>query len=218
MRKDGRLTRRNVIDKSLQIFSVKGYFNASISDILEATGLTKGGFYGHFASKEELWIAAYEQAVEIWKGIVFKGVRDVADPIERIIKTIENDLRDYIGSEVFAGGCFFFNSLVELSGQSAALSGRILRGFEDFSRLLASWLAEAERKGMIRSGLDVKEIADFLVTSINGAAALYAAGRDPRILRQTVRQLQLYLDHLRARNDTPPGAGTSANEKGGQAP
>jgi AcrR family transcriptional regulator len=177
---------------------VKGYYNASINDILEATGLTKGGFYGHFASKEDLWSAAYEQAVRIWRAIVFKGVREIADPIERIVKTIENDLRDYIGSETFAGGCFFFNSLVELSGQSPTLSGRILGGFEDFSRLLASWLAEAERKGMLRYGLDVKEIADFIVVSINGAAALYAARRDPCVLSQTVRQLRSYLDHLKA--------------------
>jgi AcrR family transcriptional regulator len=199
MRKNGTLTRQNVIGKSLQIFSVKGYHNASISDILDATGLTKGGFYGHFASKEELWIAAYEKAVEIWKGIVFKGVRKIADPIERIEKTIENDLRDYIGAEVFAGGCFFFNNLVELSGQSPRLSARILRGFEDYSRLLASWLAEADRKGMLRSGLDLQGIADFVVISINGAAALYSAGRDPRILRETVRQLRSYLDCLKAK-------------------
>jgi TetR/AcrR family transcriptional repressor of nem operon len=37
----GKLTRRNIIEKALQLFSVKGYFNTSISDILQATGLTK---------------------------------------------------------------------------------------------------------------------------------------------------------------------------------
>jgi len=198
MRKNGNLTRQNVIDKSLQIFSVKGYYNASINDILDATGLTKGGFYGHFASKEDLWIAAYGKAVEIWKGIVFKGVREIVDPIERIARTVENDLKDYIGSEVFAGGCFFFNNLVELSGQSPMLSRRVLRGFEDFSRLLASWLSEADRKGMLRPGLDLEGIADFVVISINGAAALYSANRDPRTLRGTIQQLRLYLNHLKA--------------------
>jgi AcrR family transcriptional regulator len=198
MSNKGSLTRQSVIDKSLQIFSVKGYYNASINDILEATGLTKGGFYGHFASKEDLWTAAYDKAVEIWKGIVFKGIREIDDPIERLAKTIENDLQDYIGSGVFDGGCFFFNNLVELSGQSAPLSGRILRGLEDFSRLLASWLAEADRKGMLRPGLDLKGIADFVVVSVNGAAALFSASRDPRILRETVMQLRSYLDHLKA--------------------
>jgi len=39
----GAKTRQRIIEESLQLFTVKGYFNTSISDILEATDLTKGG-------------------------------------------------------------------------------------------------------------------------------------------------------------------------------
>ena len=145
----GTQTRQSIIEKSLQLFSVKGYFNTSISDILEATDLTKGGLYGHFRSKEDIWYAVYEEAVIIWKDIVFKDMRAISDPVNRIEKTIENDLRAYLGADVFDGGCFFLNSLVELSGQSGAMSRHILRGFVRFSRLLRSWLKEADQKGML---------------------------------------------------------------------
>ena len=101
MRKDGRETRHNVIEKSLQIFSVKEYYNISISDIMAATGLTKGGLYSHFDSKEAIWIAAYERAVESWREIVFKVVRKISDLLDRIAKAIENDLRDNCCGEVF---------------------------------------------------------------------------------------------------------------------
>jgi TetR/AcrR family transcriptional repressor of nem operon len=47
-----------------------------------------------------------------------------------------------------------FNSLVELSRQSRTMSIRILRGFVRFSRLLRSWLKEADQKGMLKHGLD----------------------------------------------------------------
>jgi len=67
-------TKQNIINKSLQLFSVKGYYNTSINDILEATGLTKGGLYGHFKSKEEIWYAVYDEAVTIWRDIVFKDI------------------------------------------------------------------------------------------------------------------------------------------------
>ena len=76
MANKGIQTRRNIIEKSLQLFSVKGYYNTSVSDILNATGLTKGGLYGHFASKEDIWYAVYDEAVTIWKAIVFKGIRN----------------------------------------------------------------------------------------------------------------------------------------------
>ncbi len=193
----GAQTRRKIIERSLQLFSVKGYFNTSISDILEATGLTKGGLYGHFQSKEDIWYAVYEEAVGIWRGIVLKDVRKISDPLERIEKTIENDLKDYMGSDVFDGGCFFFNSLVELSGQSGAMSRQILRGFVRFSRLFCSWLDEAEQKGILREGLDSQEIADFIVISLNGAGALYSASRDANIWKRTISQLHFYINQLR---------------------
>ncbi len=63
----GAQTKEKIIETSLHLFSVKGYYNTSINDILEATQLTKGGLYGHFKSKDELWQAAYDRAVEIWK-------------------------------------------------------------------------------------------------------------------------------------------------------
>jgi AcrR family transcriptional regulator len=198
MRQDGTRTREKIIEETLQIFSVKGYYNTSINDILEATELTKGGLYGHFASKEEIWGAAYERAVGIWKEIVFKGARRVADPIERIEKVIHNDLFEYCGAEVFAGGCFFFNMLIELSGQSETMSRRIRGGFMEFAGLLASWLEEAAGKKLLKKGVDPREVADFIVIAINGATALYTSSRDRRFLKETSRQLQAYLRQLRA--------------------
>ena len=193
----GTQTRQSIIGKSLQLFSVKGYFNTSISDILEATDLTKGGLYGHFRRKEDIWYAVYEEAVTIWKDIVFKDMRAISDPVKRIEKTIENDLRHYLGANVFDGGCFFLNSLVELSGQSGTMSRHILRGFVRFSKLLRSWLKEADEKGVLKHGLNYKEISNFIVISLNGAAALYAASRDPMIWKFTITQLRFYINQLK---------------------
>ncbi len=193
----GTRTRQNIIEKSMQLFSVKGYYNTSVSDIMGAAKLTKGGLYGHFASKEDIWYAVYDQAVVIWKGIVFKGIRNNSDPLRRIEKFIENDMLDYLGGDVFEGGCFFLNMLVELSGQSAAMSEHILRGFVRLSGLIRSWLEEADQKGMLQEDLDFKEIANFIIISLNGAAALYIPSRDRRILDQTIQQLQFYINQLR---------------------
>jgi TetR/AcrR family transcriptional repressor of nem operon len=194
----GKLTRRNIIEKALQLFSVKGYFNTSISDILQATGLTKGGLYCHFKSKEEVWRAVYEHAVEIWKSVVFKNMRSAADPLEQIEWTIENVLLDYLGREVFDGGCFFVNMLVELSGQSDAMGRHILKGFVGFSKLFQRWLTEAEAKNLLKPGLDYREISDFLVITLNGAATLYMSTRDKAILQLTNKQLHFFIRQLRS--------------------
>ncbi len=197
MAEKGERTRQRIIEEALPLFSVKGYFNTSISDILAATGLTKGGLYCHFQSKEDIWYAVYDEAVRVWRLTVFRDIRTVNDPLERIAKTSERVLNRYLEGEIFDGGCFFVNMLVELSGQSAAMSRHILKGFVGFARLFQNWLREADDAGHLRAGLVFKEVANFIVITLNGAATLFAASRDKAVLHRTNRQLQIYLALLK---------------------
>lgn len=197
MGQKGENTRREIINKSLMLFSVKGYFNTSINDILEETGLTKGGIYGHFNNKEEIWNAAYQEAASIWKKIIFKDLKPVTDPLTRIEMLIEHDMRDYIGSNVFPGGCFFLNMLVDLSGQSKEMSDFVWNGFEGIMRIIESWIEEADKLNMLKPDLNCKEISKFIVISLNGTAALYAATKDRSLWQTTISQLKQYISLLR---------------------
>lgn len=192
----GNRTRRKIIHAALHLFSVKGYFHTSVSDLLQATDLTKGGLYCHFQSKEDIWYAVYEEAVTIWRAIIFPGMRQIEDPLLRIERTCDNVLRRYLAQDTFDGGCFFVNMLVELSGQSAAMSRHILRGFVGFARLFQSWLVEADQRGQLREGLDFKEVANFLIITLNGAATLYTASRDKMVLQRTAGQIRFYIRQL----------------------
>jgi hypothetical protein len=87
--------------------------------------------------------------------------------------------------------------LVELSGQSASMSKHIVRGFIRFSKLFSRWLQEAGDKGLLKENIDYREASDFIVISLNGAAALYSATRDRKILDETVSQLQIYVNQLK---------------------
>jgi TetR/AcrR family transcriptional repressor of nem operon len=189
-------TRQNIIEKSLRLFCVKGYYNTSINDILAATGLTKGGFYGHFVSKEALWYAVYDEAMRIWRDIVFEGISAASGPLERIQILIENDIKSKLGKQVFEGGCFFHSMLVELSGQSAPLSRHLMRGFDQLAGLLCAWLQQADQQGRLKEDLNIDAIARYIIVALNGAAALHACCRDPIILDQTVSELRFYLQKL----------------------
>ncbi len=193
----GDLTRQHIIAKAMQLFSVKGYFHTSIDSIVKAADLTKGGLYGHFRNKEEIWYAVYDECVRLWKSVVFQGVRDLPDPLARIERVIENSLKHYLGGGVFEGGCFLLNSLVELAGQSPSMSNFVLAGFKSFAARLRLWLEEAEQQGLLREGLNLDGIAHFIVISLNGAAPLYAASQDPAVWQQTLAQLRFYIHCLK---------------------
>jgi AcrR family transcriptional regulator len=197
MTSKGEQTRQHIIESSLQLFARKGYFNTSIADVVQATGLTKGGLYGHFRNKQEIWQAVYEECVRIWKNIVFQGVREIADPLERMDRVLKNSLQHYLGGGVFEGGCFLLNSLVDLTGQSPGMSRKLLEGFQRFAALLCRWLEEAARQGQLQEGLKLNEAANFMVAALNGTAPLYAASQDPAVWQHTLSQLRWYLRSLK---------------------
>jgi len=58
----GEATRVEIVNVARQLFSEHGYHNTGIADIQEATGLTKGAFYHHFRTKEDLGLAVVEAA------------------------------------------------------------------------------------------------------------------------------------------------------------
>ena len=86
--------------------------------------------------------------------------------------------------------------LVELSGQSATMSRQILRGFVGFSKLFQAWLAEADAQHLLKPGLHFKEVANFFVIILNGAATLYVSSRDKTVLQQSAGQIQFYIQQL----------------------
>ena len=54
-------TRQFIIEKTAPIFNKKGFAGTSLSDMTEATGLTKGSIYGNFADKDEVAMAAFDR-------------------------------------------------------------------------------------------------------------------------------------------------------------
>jgi len=58
-------TRERIVSRAAQVFSERGFFGASMADLLAATGLQKGGLYNHFASKEQLALESFDYAVSL---------------------------------------------------------------------------------------------------------------------------------------------------------
>src|SRR5438105_2352952 len=59
----GELTRELILRRTAPLFNQQGYFGASLADVMQATGLEKGGIYNHFGSKEQLALEAFDYAV-----------------------------------------------------------------------------------------------------------------------------------------------------------
>ncbi|SFU52084.1 TetR/AcrR family transcriptional regulator [Pseudoduganella namucuonensis] len=63
-REQAALNRERIVETAARLFREKGYDGIGVADLMKAAGLTHGGFYGHFGSKEDLLAEACGKALE----------------------------------------------------------------------------------------------------------------------------------------------------------
>ena len=88
MRK-GEQTREVIVQRAARLFNEQGYYGASLSDIMRATGLEKGGIYNHFGSKEELALEAFDYAVGLINQRIRAAILAQPNTYNRLIALIE---------------------------------------------------------------------------------------------------------------------------------
>ena len=69
--------REDIIHESMKLFSLNGFINTGVNEIITSVDSSKGGFYNHFASKEDLFYEVLAEAQEMWRARVLYGLDDV---------------------------------------------------------------------------------------------------------------------------------------------
>ena len=133
-----------IVHESLKLFSLNGFLSTSIQDILAAANTSKGGFYNHFSSKEDLFFHVLDEARKIWRQKNLHGLDEIKEPIDKIIQLLENYQNRYLlDAENFPGGCIFITFAVELGDSRPHLSQEVQKGFTGLkamlNRLLRQW-------------------------------------------------------------------------------
>src|SRR5438067_6585102 len=105
-RSDGARSRAAILAASARLATVEGLRGITIGGLAEEIGMSKSGLYSHFGSKEDLQLATIDAAKEIFDAEVVVPATASGGPVEQILRLSDGFL-DYVGSDVFPGGCFF---------------------------------------------------------------------------------------------------------------
>lgn len=84
MMRKGSEKRQGLLDAAEKLFCQQGYEKTSVQDILDVTGLSKGGFYHHFASKDEVMTALCARRAERAAAFTAEALNAANSPLERI--------------------------------------------------------------------------------------------------------------------------------------
>ncbi len=186
--------KQKIIEESLRLFSVKGYMNTSLTDIIQAAGTSKGGFYNHFKSKEQLFHETLSAARKIWRDRNLHGLDGVERPLMKIQKLLENYRDRYLAdSHNLPGGCIFVNLAIELSDQSPGLAAEVNEGFERLKGMIRRLLDREKEGGAMPQSADTAQITGMIVSGLLGACVMYTSDKSMVNLDATIRSLISYL-------------------------
>ena len=131
--------REAITEVSSRLFRERGLNGVSVADLMGAAGLTHGGFYGHFASKDALAGIAARHAFEEAIGRWHKRVQGRATAAEARAALVEGYLRPQSVKDV-AGGCPTAGLCVDVAREpgDAAIRGAYVEGLEEMVAILAA--------------------------------------------------------------------------------
>jgi AcrR family transcriptional regulator len=189
----GERTKAAILDQAVQVFSVRGFGSMSMDELTRATGLTKGGIYNHFGSKDELALEVFDHSVAMMRERFrqsLEGKRTTRTRLEAAI----NLFSSLIDEPMFEGGCVLLTTAVEADDTHPALRERAQRAFDDWRTFIIRTVEKGRQLGDVDLAADAEAIASVIVGGMEGAIVLSKTYGDAQHMHFMVAHLRAYLD------------------------
>jgi len=175
-------TKSRLLEAGLRMLLQHGYTHLGVQTLLEETGVPKGSFYHHFASKEDFAL----QVIDLYMQAVHAGLdATLSDPtkkpLDRVRAFFEATEQSYKRDGYL--GCLLGGLGQELSGISEVFRKKVDWCFSQIAKRLAACFEQAVRDGDLPPDFDTQGMASLLVDCWEGAALRTRLRRNPKPLR-----------------------------------
>jgi AcrR family transcriptional regulator len=190
-------TRKFIIDTTAVVFNTKGYAGTSMSDITEATGLTKGSIYGNFENKEEVAFAAFDHILNIISKSILERVSKAYTYYDKLM-VYARVYHSYTGSAFPKGGCPILNTAIEADDANDQLKERAAKAALRWKKGISNLLHAGIEAGEFKQGIDQEEIAITMIALIEGGLMLAKLTNSPVVMDPIVKSVGLLLKSIKA--------------------
>jgi TetR/AcrR family transcriptional regulator, transcriptional repressor for nem operon len=176
-------TRTILLETGKLLFLARGYSSTGIEAVVQAAGVTKGSFYYYFGSKEEFGLQVLDRFAEEVRANFERCLGDTSvSPIGRFRRYFE-EVCLRLESQECRTGCLVGNLSQEMAAQSEAFRSRLEEIFEGIMDRYVEGLKVAEEAGEIPPGQDLRALAEFCLSSWQGAILRAKSARSTRPIR-----------------------------------
>ncbi len=195
-------SKRKLLDAAIHVIRSKGYTATRVEDVCEEAGLTKGSFFHHFKTKEDLALAA----AEFWNlstGQLFRAAEyhTLPDPLDRLLAYI--DLRKaLLQGEVPEFTCLIGTMVQEVYETHPQLREACEGSIWGHAATLEPDIAEAIAKHGVRGEWTARSLALHTQAVIQGSFILAKAHGGADVAIESLDHLRRYLEGLFGRTGT----------------
>ena len=198
-------TRTRLILTAMRLFRDKGYGSTSVADVLQAARVNSGSLYHFFPGKQDLLLAVLDSYHHGIRPLLLEPAwRGVTDPIERVFALLAA-YRGALEATECGYGCPIGSLALELHEPDPPVRERLAANFNAWIDAINECLIDAGTR--LPPELDRRELAAFVLTTMEGAVMQARTFRDLSSFDGAVRQLRAHFERLMreagARSATP---------------
>jgi AcrR family transcriptional regulator len=186
-------SRALTLDAAVELASVVGLDGLTIGQLAGQLEMSKSGLVGRFGSKEQLQLAALEQAVDMFADAVYGPAAGYPSGLRRL-NAICDAWIAYLGQPPFPGGCFLTTASVEFDARPGPVNEAVQNVMNRWTGVLAREATAAIENGELPHGTDARDIAFTINALAVGANCHYQLHRDPHALKRARRAMARVLN------------------------
>ncbi|PIB23828.1 TetR family transcriptional regulator [Maribacter sp. 4U21] len=181
-----------IIKTVAPVFNKHGYVGTSMSDLTEATGLTKGALYGNFENKEALALSAFEYNSKILLAAIDEQLNHPGSALDKVF-SLTDFYKKYDIFTLDMGGCPILNVGVDAQHNNSLLAAASRETLKEIEGKLALVLENGINAGEFKIPVTPLQFAKQLITMLQGAIAMATITKDRKYLHNTVTYLEVLI-------------------------
>lgn len=186
-------TKAFIIEKVAPVFNKKGYAGTSLTDMTEATGLTKGSIYGNFANKDEVAIAVYEYNVKRLNEGQKLATNSATTSLGKLKAFVEYYRANW--KKMFEhGGCPVMNASVEADDNLPFLKKHVQATIKGWAASIVTIIDAGKESGEFRKDIVSSGYAYLIITILEGGLMLSKITNNQNHLFNAIDRVQLIIN------------------------
>jgi len=187
-------TKQFIVEKTAPIFNKKGFAGTSLSDMTEATGLTKGSIYGNFANKDEVALAVFDYNISRLNKSLDAKIADCTSSVDALIK-MAGFYRTEIKNTITAGGSPMLNTAIEADDTHPALKERAFKSIKDWKKKIEAIIKKGIAKNEIKPTVNGSDFAVEFISIIEGGIMLAKTTGDISMLNTCIKRVEKIINN-----------------------